>query len=63
MAKRPLALVDRSGRDAVFAVKEMLHRDFNDPKYRPTPVLEKSDAAGGVGRKSGRGFYTCEGAN
>ena len=33
-------------------------RDFNDPNYRPAPLLKEMAAAGHLGRKSGRGFYT-----
>jgi 3-hydroxybutyryl-CoA dehydrogenase len=37
---------------------EVFERDFNDPKYRPAPLLKQMAAAGQLGRKSGRGFYT-----
>ena len=30
---------------------------FNDPKYRPSPLLKQLCAAGYLGRKSGRGFF------
>jgi 3-hydroxybutyryl-CoA dehydrogenase len=56
----PLALCDLIGLDVVLAVMQVFHRDFNDPKYRPAPLLEEMVAAGRLGRKSGRGFYTYE---
>jgi 3-hydroxybutyryl-CoA dehydrogenase len=54
----PLALADLIGLDVVLAVMEVFHRDFKDPKYRPAPLLKEMVAAGHLGRKSGRGFYT-----
>ena len=41
-------------------VMQVFQRDFKDPKYRPAPLLEEMVAAGRLGRKSGRGFYTYE---
>ena len=58
----PLALADLIGLDVVAAVMEVFYRDFNDPKYRPAPLLKEMVAAGYLGRKAGRGFYTYEGA-
>ena len=58
----PLALCDLIGLDVVLAVMKVFHHDFDDPKYRPAPLLEEMVAAGNLGRKSGRGFYTYEGA-
>ena len=54
----PLALCDMVGLDVLLAVMETFYRDFNDPKYRPAPLLKEMVAAGYLGRKSGRGFYT-----
>jgi len=54
----PLALCDLVGLDVLLAVMEVFYRDFNDPKYRPAPLLKEMVAAGYLGRKSGRGFYT-----
>lgn len=53
----PLALADLIGLDTLLAVMETLHRGFNDPKYRPAPLLREMVDAGRLGRKSGRGFY------
>jgi 3-hydroxybutyryl-CoA dehydrogenase len=58
----PLALADMIGLDVVAAVMEVFYRDFNDPKYRPAPLLKEMVAAGYLGRKAGRGFYTYEDA-
>jgi len=44
----------------VLAVMQVFRRDFNDSKYRPAPLLEEMVAAGRLGRKSRRGFYTYE---
>jgi len=54
----PLALADMVGLDVLLAVMEVFYRDFNDPKYRPALLLKEMVAAGHIGRKSGRGFYT-----
>ena len=54
----PLALADLIGLDVMLAVMEVLHRDFNDPKYRPALLLKEMVAAGQLGRKTGRGFFT-----
>ncbi len=54
----PLALADLIGLDTCLAIMEVLHRELGDDKYRPCPLLRRMVAAGHVGRKSGRGFYS-----
>jgi 3-hydroxybutyryl-CoA dehydrogenase len=54
----PLALADFVGIDTVLSIAEILHTEFGDPSYAPPPLLRRMVAAGHLGRKSGRGFYT-----
>src|SRR6266702_489950 len=54
----PLALADLIGLDTTLAIMNVLYRDFNEPKYRPAPLLKEMVDAGYRGRKSGQGFYT-----
>src|SRR5919197_1058989 len=53
----PLALADLIGLDTMLSVMEVFYTGFNDPKYRPAPLLKEMVDAGRLGRKSGRGFY------
>ncbi len=54
----PLTLADFIGLDTCLAIMEVLHDGFGDSKYRPCPLLKQYVAAGWLGRKSARGFYT-----
>ncbi len=54
----PLALADLIGLDTVLSIMNVLLEGYNDPKYRPAPLLRSYVDAGWLGRKSGRGFYS-----
>jgi 3-hydroxybutyryl-CoA dehydrogenase len=54
----PLTLADFIGLDVCLAILNVLHDGLGDPKYRPCPLLRRMVAAGHLGRKSGRGFYS-----
>jgi 3-hydroxybutyryl-CoA dehydrogenase len=54
----PLALADFIGLDVCLAILDVLHGGLGDDKYRACPLLRRMVAAGDLGKKSGRGFYT-----
>jgi 3-hydroxybutyryl-CoA dehydrogenase len=54
----PLELADFIGLDVCVDIMHVLHEGLGDPKYRACPLLKKYVAAGYLGRKSSRGFYT-----
>lgn len=56
----PLALIDLIGVDVTIATLTSLHEATGDPRMTPRPALTTLLAAGHLGRKSGRGFYTYD---
>ena len=54
----PLELADFIGLDVCVDILHVLQEGLGDPKYRACPLLKNYVAAGWLGRKSGRGFYT-----
>jgi len=56
----PLALADLIGLDTCLSILDVLHQGLGDDKYRPCPLLKRMVAAGHLGRKVGRGFYSYE---
>ncbi len=53
----PLQLLDYVGLDTTFNITQVFMEEFQDPKYRPSPLLREMVRAGLMGRKSGKGFY------
>lgn len=56
----PLTLADFIGLDVCLSIMEVLYNGFNDPKYRPCPLLKKMVAAKKLGRKTGEGFFNYD---
>ncbi|MGI0084148.1 MAG: 3-hydroxyacyl-CoA dehydrogenase family protein, partial [Nitrososphaerales archaeon] len=53
----PLELADFVGLDVVLDVLEVLYKEYQDPKYRASPLLRRMVRAGYLGRKTKKGFY------
>jgi 3-hydroxybutyryl-CoA dehydrogenase len=57
----PFELQDLVGIDVGFEVSKSFHElSFGEPRWRPSPLSAQKVAAGHLGRKSGRGWYTYE---
>ena len=53
----PLATADLIGLDTILGSMTVLYENYNDPKYRPCPLLKKMVDAGSLGQKTGKGFF------
>lgn len=53
----PLKLLDYVGLDTALGISEVFMQEFEDSKYRPSPLVKQMVRAGLLGRKSGKGFY------
>lgn len=60
ISQGPLEWADYIGLDAVLGLLDGLYDETQDARYRSSAVLRRMVAAGHLGRKSGRGFYTYE---
>jgi 3-hydroxybutyryl-CoA dehydrogenase len=54
----PFALLDLVGLDTSLAILDALYDEFRDPNYAAVPTLRRMVAAGQLGRKTSRGFYS-----
>ena len=56
----PLTLADLIGLDTCLHIAEVLYDEFHEARFAPPPLLKRLVAAGRLGRKTGRGFYTYD---
>jgi 3-hydroxybutyryl-CoA dehydrogenase len=55
----PFELMDLTGLDVSHPVMESIYDQYyQEPRFRPSPITRQRLAAGLLGRKTGRGFYT-----
>ena len=55
----PFRLMDLIGMDINLAVSRSVYHAFNNnPRFTPSPMQEQKVAAGELGKKTGKGFYT-----
>jgi 3-hydroxybutyryl-CoA dehydrogenase len=59
----PLALLDLIGLDTAYEILDTMYKQGRDRLHAPTPILKQLVTAGFLGRKTGRGFYTYQGAD
>jgi len=60
-AMGPLATTDLTGVDILRNASMNIYEDTADEKFFPPALLSRMVAAGALGRKSGRGFYSYDG--
>jgi len=56
----PLQLLDYVGLDTTLNITQVFMDEFQDSKYRPSPLLKEMVRAGMLGRKSGKGFFAWD---
>ncbi|GAA0623786.1 3-hydroxyacyl-CoA dehydrogenase family protein [Sporichthya brevicatena] len=56
----PFTLLDTVGLDIHYAVSMSLFDQLHDPRFAPPPLVSQMIAAGELGRKTGRGFYSYD---
>ncbi|WP_100501027.1 3-hydroxyacyl-CoA dehydrogenase family protein [Geodermatophilus chilensis] len=56
----PFQLLDVVGLDVHKAVSMRLYEQLREPRFAPPPLVDRMIAAGDLGRKTGRGFYTYD---
>ena len=56
----PFRLLDIVGLDIHQQVAMRLYEQLREPRFAPPPMVERMVAAGDLGRKTGRGFYTYD---
>jgi 3-hydroxybutyryl-CoA dehydrogenase len=54
----PLATLDLIGIDTVYRGASAMYEELKDPQYAPPPLMKRMVAAGWLGRKTGKGFFT-----
>ncbi len=59
-AMGPCELLDMIGLDTQVRLSEAMHKVTNDPRAAAPPLLRRMVAAGQLGKKSGRGFYSYD---
>jgi 3-hydroxybutyryl-CoA dehydrogenase len=56
----PFTLLDFVGLDTTYYIANIMYDELHDPACAPPPLLKRMVAAGWLGKKSGRGFYSYE---